>query len=165
MPIGNVIKNIFSGGASKLVETVSNVVDEFTISKEEKEAIKIKLIEETNKHIQLMEQEATKQMDIQAKENESARNRETQIATSDKAPLLNKIISPLLALLILGSTFLFWYIMMFKDIDKEKEILVSGVIGSLTTLSMGVVSYYFGSSIGSHNKQIQLNKHADLNSK
>jgi hypothetical protein len=105
-----------------------------------------------------MEVEATKQMEIQAKENDSARNREIQIATSDKAPLLNKIITPLLSLLVLGSTFIFWYIIIFKDIDPQKEILISGIIGSLTTISMGVIGYYFGSSIGSHNKQIQLDK-------
>jgi hypothetical protein len=162
-PILNKIKNVFSGGASKLVDSANNLIDNLTLSKEEKEQFKIDFLKATNEHLQIMEQEATKQMDIQQKENESARNRETQIVTSDKAPLLNKIISPLLALLILGSTFLFWYIMMFKDIDKDKEILVSGVIGSLTTLSMGVVSYYFGSSIGSHNKQVQLNKQQDAN--
>ena len=164
-PILDKIKNAFSGGASKLVDSANNLIDNLTLSKEEKEQFKIDFLKATNEHLQIMEQEATKQMDIQQKENESARNRETQIVTSDKAPLLNKIISPLLALLILGSTFLFWYIMMFKDIDKEKEILVSGVIGSLTTLSMGVVSYYFGSSIGSHNKQLQLNKQQDANIK
>jgi fluoride ion exporter CrcB/FEX len=97
-------------------------------------------------------------MEIQQKENDSARQREVQIATSDKAPVLNKIISPLLALLILGSTFLFWYFILFKDLNKEKEMLVSGIVGSLTTLSMGVVSYYFGSSIGSHQKQERLDK-------
>jgi hypothetical protein len=154
MPIGNVIKNIFSGGASKLVETVSNVVDEFTISKEEKEAIKIKLIEETNKHIQLMEQEATKQMDIQAKENESARQREIQIASSDKVPYINKIITPVLALIvIIGGG----YIYKTAHTSEERTIVISVI--------MLVLGYYFGSSIGSHNKQIQLNKHADLNSK
>jgi hypothetical protein len=157
-PILDKLKNVFTGGASKLVETITNTVDEFTLSKEEKEAIKIKLIEVTNSHLQVMEQEATKQMDIQQKENESARQREIQIATSAEAPTLNKIISPLLALLILGSTFLFWYFILFKDLSKEKEMLVSGIVGSLTTLSMGVVSYYFGSSIGSAQKQTQIDK-------
>ena len=154
MPIGNVIKNIFSGGASKLVETVSNVVDEFTISKEEKEAIKIKLIEETNKHIQLMEQEATKQMDIQAKENESARQREIQIASSDKVPYINKIITPVLALIvIIGGG----YIYKTAHTSEERTIVISVI--------MLVLGYYFGSSIGSHNKQIQLDKRANAESK
>jgi hypothetical protein len=67
--------------------------------------------------------------------------------------------TPILAMLILGSTFIFWYIIIFKDIEKEKEVLISGIIGSLTTVSMGVVGYYFGSSIGSANKQSQIDKY------
>jgi hypothetical protein len=117
------------------------------------------ILDATNKHIQVMEQEFTKQFEIQMKEMDSARKREIDIATSDKAPLLNKIITPILAMLILGSTFIFWYIIIFKDIEKEKEVLISGIIGSLTTVSMGVVGYYFGSSIGSANKQSQIDKY------
>jgi hypothetical protein len=158
MPLPKFITNILAGGGSKLIETISNTVDEFTLSKEEKEAIKLKLIEEANKHTQLMELELTKQMDIEQKEMDSARKREIDIATSDKAPLLNKIITPILALLVLGSTFIFWYIIIFKDLEPHKEVLVSGIIGSLTTISMGVIGYYFGSSIGSKDKQIQLDK-------
>jgi len=158
MPLPNFITNLFAGGGSKIIETITNTIDEFTLSKEEKETLKIKLIESTNTHLQIMEQEATKQMDIEAKEMDSARKREIEIATSSEAPTLNKIITPLLALLVLGSTFIFWYIIIFKDLDKSKEILISGIIGSLTTISMGVIGYYFGSSIGSHNKQTQLDK-------
>jgi hypothetical protein len=158
MPLPKFITNILAGGGSKLIETISNTVDEFTLSKEEKEAIKLKLIEEANKHTQLMEVELTKQMDIEQKEMDSARKREIDIATSDKAPLLNKIITPILALLVLGSTFIFWYIIIFKDLEPHKEVLVSGIIGSLTTISMGVIGYYFGSSIGSKDKQTLLDK-------
>lgn len=158
MPLPKFITNILAGGGSKLIETISNTVDEFTLSKEEKEAIKLKLIEEANKHTQLMEIELTKQMDIEQKEMDSARKREIDIATSDKAPLLNKIITPILALLVLGSTFIFWYIIIFKDLEPHKEVLISGIIGSLTTISMGVIGYYFGSSIGSKDKQTLLDK-------
>jgi hypothetical protein len=105
-----------------------------------------------------MEVELTKQMDIEQKEMDSARKREIDIAISDKAPLLNKIITPILALLVLGSTFIFWYIIIFKDLEPHKEVLVSGIIGSLTTISMGVIGYYFGSSIGSKDKQTLLDK-------
>lgn len=163
MPLPNFLSKIFSGGASSIVDSVKGVIDEFHISGEEKAKIQQALIDATNKHLEAMEVEATKQMDIQAKENDSARKREIEIATSDKAPLLNKIISPLLALLILGSTFIFWYIIIFKDLNKDKEILISGVIGSLTTISMGVVGYYFGSSIGSKDKQDKINAFTQQN--
>ena len=161
MPIIDTIKNLFTGGASKLVDSANGLIDTLTLSKEEKEQFKVDFLKLSNEHIQIMEQEATKQMDIEFREMESARKREVDIATSENAPMLNKIITPLLALLVLGSTFLFWYIIIFKELDPKKEILISGIIGSLTTISMGVIGYYFGSSIGSHNKQIQMDKLAN----
>jgi hypothetical protein len=159
MPLPKVLTGLFSGGASKIVDSVKGVISEFHLSPEDKLKAEQAILDATNKHIQVMEQEFTKQFEIQMKEMDSARKREIDIATSDKAPLLNKIITPILAMLILGSTFIFWYIIIFKDINKEKEVLISGIIGSLTTVSMGVVGYYFGSSIGSANKQSQIDKY------
>ena len=159
MPLPQILTGLFSGGASKIVDSVKGVISEFHLSPEDKLKAEQAILEVTNKHIEVMEQEFTKQFEIQMKEMDSARKREIDIATSDKAPLLNKIITPILAMLILGSTFIFWYIIIFKDISKEKEVLISGIIGSLTTVSMGVVGYYFGSSIGSANKQSQIDKY------
>jgi hypothetical protein len=159
MPLPQILTGLFSGGASKIVDSVKGVISEFHLSPEDKLKAEQAILEATNKHIEVMEQEFTKQFEIQMKEMDSARKREIDIATSDKAPLLNKIITPILAMLILGSTFIFWYIIIFKDINKEKEVLISGIIGSLTTVSMGVVGYYFGSSIGSANKQSQIDKY------
>lgn len=159
MPLPQILTGLFSGGASKIVDSVKGVISEFHLSPEDKLKAEQAILDATNKHIEVMEQEFTKQFEIQMKEMDSARKREIDIATSDKAPLLNKIITPILAMLILGSTFIFWYIIIFKDITKEKEVLISGIIGSLTTVSMGVVGYYFGSSIGSANKQSQIDKY------
>lgn len=143
------LKNLFSGGASGLIDSVKGVISEFHISPEDKLKLQQELQKATNEHIEKMADIAQREYDAELKDMQDSRNREIQISTSDKAPMINKIITPVLALLILGSTFLFWYIIIFVEINKEKEILISGVIGSLTTLSMGVVAYYFGSSIGS----------------
>lgn len=156
-----ILSSIFSGGAEKLVTAVGSTLDNLITSKEEKEAAKLALQQEINRHLESVQSDATKQIELELKDMSDARNREIQIATSEHAPLINKIIQPILALLILGSCFLMWYIIMFKDIPKEKETLVAGIVGSLTTLSMGVVSYFFGSSTGSAAKQAQLNKMAN----
>lgn len=152
------LKNLFSEGAAKVVDSVGNALDKNFTTKEEREAAKLELTKELNRHLESMENNAKEITLAEIKDLESARNREIQIATSDKAPLLNKIISPLLALLILGSCFLFWYQMLYAPIPKEKEAMLAGVTGSLTTLAMGVVGYYFGSSQGSANKQKQIDK-------
>lgn len=151
-----ILSNIFSGGASKLVESVTNGLDNLITNKEELAAAKLAVDTEVNRHIEALESNATNELELQLKDVSDARNREIQIATSEKAPLINKIIQPVLALLVLGSCFLFWYMMIFKDITKDKETLMAGITGSLTTLSMGIIGYYFGSSTGSAAKQKQL---------
>ena len=150
------LSNIFSGGAEKLVTSVGGVLDNLITSKEEKEAAKLAIEKEINRHNETAEAEVTKRMEAELKDMGDARNREIQIATSDKAPMINKVIQPVLAILILGSCFLMWYIIMFKDIPQEKEILIAGIVGSLTTISMQVISYYYGSSTGSAAKQKQI---------
>jgi hypothetical protein len=81
-----------------------------------------------------------------------ARKRESDIATSEAAPLLNKIVSPVLALVIVGLTFALFYLIMFKGITTvEKDILIY-VLGALTSYVGMVLSYYFGSSNSSKHK-------------
>ena len=158
MPIGNVIKNLIGGKAADIVDSVGNVVDKFVQTKEEKDAAKLELTKVMNEHLQAMEQEATKQLEQQVKEMDSARQRELQIAISDKAPTLNKIITPILAIVIIGLTFILFYLIMFKGVTGvEKDILVF-VLGALTGYVGMVLSYYFGSSIGSAHKQNQIEK-------
>lgn len=117
----------------------------------EEELLKLKL--EENK-LDLQE------LDLRLKDTDSARKRETEIATSEKAPLLNKIVTPVLALGVTVLTFILFGILMFDSSPVEpsrKDILVY-VLGALTAISTQVISYYFGSSIGSKEKSAQLDK-------
>jgi ABC-type siderophore export system fused ATPase/permease subunit len=153
----NFLSKIFSGGAGQVVESVANVVDKFVQTKEEKDAANLELQKVLNSHLEVMEQEVTKQLEIHQKEMDSARNREIQIATADKAPLLNKIITPILALSVIALTFVLFYILMFKPVGAEKDIIIY-VLGVLSAVCTQVISYYFGSSQGSAQKQSQIDK-------
>jgi len=86
-----------------------------------------------------------------------ARNREVQIVTSEHSPLINKIITPVLALIIVGLTFAMWYMVLYKTFGVEKDVVVF-ILGSLTTMCGGVVNYFFGSSQGSRDKSETLKK-------
>jgi hypothetical protein len=100
------------------------------------------------------------ELDLRMKDTDSARKRETEIATSEKAPLLNKIVTPVLALGVTALTFILFGVLMFDRSPVEpsrKDILVY-VLGALTAISTQVISYYFGSSIGSKEKSAQLEK-------
>jgi len=153
----NIFQKIFSGGAGELVDKVAGAVDRFVQTKEEKAQAQLELQKVINSHLEVMEQEATKQLEIQQKEMESARNREIQIAVADKAPLINKIVTPILALSVIALTFALFYILMFKQVGAEKDIIIY-VLGVLSAVCTQVVSYYFGSSQGSAQKQSQIDK-------
>jgi len=98
------------------------------------------------------------ELEMRLKDVDSARDREVQIATSDKAPLINKIVTPILALSILLLTFVLFGIVMFDNTPVEssrKDILIY-ILGVLSAISTQIVSYYFGSSQGSKEKSDQL---------
>lgn len=88
------------------------------------------------------------------KDTQSAREREAKIATSEHAPFLVKIITPVLALVILLITFTLFGVVMFDATPVEpsrKDILIY-ILGVLSAVSTQVASYYFGSSVGSKEK-------------
>lgn len=153
----NIFQKLFTGGAGELVDKVAGAVDRFVQTKEEKAEAQIELQKVINSHLEVLEQEATKQLEIQQKEMESARNREIQIAVAEKAPLINKIVTPILALSVVGLTFILFYILLFKTVGNEKDIIIY-VLGVLSAICGQVVSYYFGSSQGSAQKQNQIDK-------
>ncbi len=153
----NFLNKIFSGGAGQVVESVANVVDKFVQTKEEKDAANLELQKVLNSHLEVIEQEVTKQLEVYQKEMDSARNREIQIATAEKAPLINKIVTPVLALIVVLLTFILFYVLMFKQVGNEKDIIIY-VLGVLSAVCTQIVSYYFGSSQGSAQKQSQIDK-------
>lgn len=98
------------------------------------------------------------ELDLLLKDTDSARDREVQISTSEHAPLLNKIVTPVLALGILFLTFALFGVVMFDNNPVEpsrKDILIY-VLGVLSAIATQIISYYFGSSQGSKDKGDQL---------
>ena len=91
---------------------------------------------------------------------DSARKREMAVATSENAPYLNKIITPLLAVSVLVATFVLFGLIMFNEglIDATRKDIIIYVLGVLSAISTQIVSYYFGSSKGSADKNTSLDK-------
>ena len=101
------------------------------------------------------------QLEAHVKEMQSARDREIQIATSDKAPMLNKIVTPVLALGTVGLTFILFGVIIFVDVDADSKDILIYVLGALTSAVTMVLGYYFGSSAGSKEKSQQLDEILD----
>ena len=100
------------------------------------------------------------ELDMRIKDVGSAREREVQIATSKDAPLLNKIVTPLLALALLILTFILFAVVMFDHtpVDASRKDILIYILGVLSAISTQIVSYYFGSSQGSKDKSEALEK-------
>jgi hypothetical protein len=98
------------------------------------------------------------QLEAQVKEMQSARDREVQIATSEFAPMLSKIVTPLLALGTVGLTFILFGVIIFVDVDADSKDILIYVLGALTSAVTMVLGYYFGSSAGSKEKSAQLDE-------
>jgi hypothetical protein len=96
------------------------------------------------------------ELEFQAKEMDSARQREMQIATSEFAPTLNKIVTPVLALGTVSLTFMLYAVIIFTDVDEQSKDILIYVLGALTSAVTMVLGYYFGSSAGSKEKDSKI---------
>ena len=98
------------------------------------------------------------QLESHVKEMQSARDREVQIATSEFAPMLSKIVTPVLALGTVGLTFILFGVIIFVDVDADSKDILIYVLGALTSAVTMVLGYYFGSSAGSKEKSSQIDE-------
>ena len=96
------------------------------------------------------------ELEAMGKEMDSARRREIEIATSDAAPFINKIVTPVLALGTVGMTFILFAIIIFTDVDGDSKDILIYVLGALTSAVTMVLGYYFGSSAGSKEKDSKI---------
>ena len=87
----------------------------------------------------------------EVEDRQSARNREAQIATSAEAPLLNKIVLPVLAIGVLVLSFILFYIVAFDSdlVNTRNKDVIIYILGVLSAIDTQIVQYYFGSSSGS----------------
>ncbi len=158
MPLGTWIKNALSGTATGIIEPIKDLVLGLTIDPDKKAELAQKLDEISKSHDEKLLELSN---DIESKylaDIDSARNREILIASSEKAPLLNKIILPLLAAFVTLGFFGILLFMMLHGIPTANAQVLNIMLGSLGTAWIGIIFYYFGSSMGSAKKSEQLDE-------
>jgi hypothetical protein len=101
------------------------------------------------------------ELEAHVKEMDSARKREIEIATSEFAPTINKIITPILALGTVSLTFILFLVIIFVEVNTQSKDILIYVLGALTSAMTMVLGYYFGSSQGSKEKSLQLDEIMD----
>jgi hypothetical protein len=106
--------------------------------------------------MEMAQQGELAQLEAHVKDMQSARDREVQIATSANAPVLNKIVTPVLALGTVTLSFVLFAVILFVPVDQASKDIIIYVLGALTSAVTMILGYYFGSSVGSKDKSQQL---------
>jgi hypothetical protein len=84
---------------------------------------------------------------LDSADRDNSRDREVKIATSQDAPLLNKIVTPVLALGTVAVSFILLAAIMFlPDINGNRKDIAIYVLGAVNAATVQVLSYYFGAS-------------------
>jgi hypothetical protein len=154
MPLPNFIKNVFSGGASELVKNVDKLVDNLTLSKEEKEQFKTDLIRIQNEHEEKMASIAQSELDSQLKDVQGARDANVKIQESDKASWLSKNIAYCIDafVVLLWGVLTLYLIGTALKIVKTSSVDLTGIYGlyaAVTGVAMTIINFHRGSSVGS----------------
>jgi hypothetical protein len=89
-------------------------------------------------------------------DKQSAREREMRIANSEFAPMLNKIVTPVLALGTVVLAFSLFLVIIFVEVDPASKDILIYVLGTLSSAVTMVLGYYFGSSLSSKDKTKEL---------
>ena len=153
----NLVANAVLAKGKKVVEEKLGVELKPDMSPEDLARVQIAQMEHEEELLKLRLEEDKldlAELEMLLKDTNDARVRETQIVTSDKAPLLNKLITPILALGLLGITFTLFGIVLFQasPIDPSRKDILIYILGVLSAVATQVVSYYFGSSQSSKDK-------------
>lgn len=148
------LQNLFSGGASSLVDSVGKVLDNVVTTKEEKMQLDNEL-RKSEQQFQLdMKKLTNDQQQMILADVASARQREMTIQTSDQATKLAKNVSPYLALGTTIITLSLFAVLIFKPslISNDGKEVLMYILGVLSAILTQIYSYYFGSSAGSAEK-------------
>lgn len=113
------------------------------------------------KLLELAQRGQLAELEAMTKEMDSARRREIEIAVSANAPLLNKIVTPILALGTVGLSFLLFAILAFTEVNGTTKDIVIYILGALSSAVTMVLGYYFGSSAGSKEKSDDIKRLLD----
>lgn len=156
--MANFLTNLFSAGASSLVEAVGTAIDKNTTSDAERKALDNEITK-----AKLQYEIESKTLDLKRDEVfladvDSARVNQSRVQETANASWLAKNVQPFLAVVLIALTFyLYWYVIFCANsIKNEQKDIIVYIMGALTTIVTQVVSYFFGSSKGSSDKNDML---------
>ncbi|HNO71459.1 MAG TPA: hypothetical protein PKO16_06795 [Bacteroidia bacterium] len=153
--------DLFSGGASKLVDSVGNTVDKVVAIPSEKIQLDNEIRKARMDYELEMQKLSVEERRMMYNDLSSARTREQTIQQSASASRLGKNVSSYLAIVATLLCFALFYILVFNReiVSAESKDIIIYILGVLSALLTQVYSYYFGSSSGSADKTRVLENH------
>jgi hypothetical protein len=148
------LSDLFSGGASQLVNSVGNVLDKVVTTKGEKMQLDNEIKKAEMQYQLDMAKLSVEEKQLIYGDIASARIMATTVQTSAYAPKLAKLVSPLMAIGTTLLTFALFYILIFNDekLAVAKKEIILYILGVLSAILTQIFSFYFGSSQGSSDK-------------
>jgi len=93
---------------------------------------------------------------LEAADRDSARKAYAAVATSEYATKLDKAVVPILALGVVCLAFALIAVLMFVNTPQDQQQLIIFALGFITSAAGQVLSFYFGSSQGSKDKNREI---------
>jgi hypothetical protein len=152
--IMSVVSGLISKGMPKVADAV---LDKGLDYVEQKMGVKLKPEEDlTDADVKDLQERAMQHQEFMAeaqlKEMQSARDRELRLAADPNVHPLIKLVVPILALGTVGFSFLLFAALIFIDVKPESREILIYVLGAVNSATAMVLGYYFGSSLGSKEK-------------
>jgi K+-sensing histidine kinase KdpD len=155
-----ILQNLFSGGASTLIDSVGKVLDNVVTTKEEKMQLDNEIRKSEMQFQVDMKKLSNEEQQMMLADISSARQREVQVLNAPNVSWWTKNTMHVMALGTIVITLALFYVLIFtKDLinDSKKEIILY-ILGVLSATLTQIYSYYFGSSAGSAAKSETLAK-------
>lgn len=156
MALGDLIKNAFSGTTGGFLQGASDIIGKLVKDPNQMAQINEQLKSLADKHQETMAQLAEEQYEAQLKDTDSARQMEIAALKQESWFAKNQI--HLLAISVTAGFFGLLAYMVKFDVPASNKDMLNIMLGSLGTAWVSIVSFYFGSSKGSDDKNKIIDK-------
>ena len=141
-----------TGNISGAIEEASGLLKQNQTNKVAAQNLEVELRMHQMEWEREMREYDIKEMEVFAKDRDSARQREVGLAQTGKKDVMMKIVGFAVIALTVGVV----GIVLFKSMDDFQQKVAIHVLGIVEGAFIGMVTYYFGSSQGSKDKQEKL---------
>ena len=130
------LTDLFSGGASTLVDSVGKVLDNVITTKEEKQQLENEIRKSEMQFQMEMQRLSIDEKRMIIEDTGNARSREVEIAKSEHATKLSKNTLPLMALGTILLSFILFYVLIFSPglIPEGSKDIIVYILGVLSTI-------------------------------